>query len=362
MRKIILCLIALGLTCSPAKTQDIELPVADMSKLFFELYQQSGKVPTMFDRLINATDLFLRPENTIFTESVNRVIRQKHITVDSAARIVFNAMFSDFNGKGLLWEDYASPGLQYSKLLEYYNSQICPCLENGLKKSGRLILGPEVLSNCMTSLLRDTAYINTVRRIAGTIAVTELDQLSRSSIIYMYYHCESMKKMFDFISQEGALLNYAEAFYLPRAGLDTAITDNYRLKNFSRLNNIFPAYKNFMPAILKLIEIQRKVPETLMQENKDDAANLSFSKVYYEINQKGKAVLLGAFFFRLKEPTFQAPVTELRFITPDKIKNRAEVLRIIQERLEIVEPPPPPPMDQLPPGIIISPAGPKKNN
>lgn len=333
-----------------------EIPIEPLTQQFYQLYLKNKPESVFLFRMMAVAEKFMQTDNELFTKTVNNVMVKEKISPDSASDLVFKIILDNFIHREYIWDEYPGIHEKADTLFEFYNSKICPCLQQYAAKNTSGILGAEDLDSCVYKLLRDPSYIRQVIQVTRNVTISELAEIIEPEGIYLYLNCPAMRNWYNSYIMQIPLILYVQHFKDYRTDLDNMLLLAFKSKQSTNLSKIFPAYKNYEKDISQLEKIYKTDLFWTMEELPDITGHFRFMKTYFHRLADKSPVLDGQAIFLLQDDTFQSPLEELHFIPPDKIKNQALLLKNLIGDNETVLPPPIPglqlaPADSIPPGF-----------
>ena len=346
--------IILLLTSCSLSAQFYPFPLKKLSKDFGEFYGQTDKTQNFYARLSDASIEFFSSENKLFTSAVTNIAKELKINIDSSAGLVFDSVMNNYI-QNHLWDTDIDVLEKNKELFSYYNSKMCPCVSEKIKYTPHGILDEKGAKDCVSSLITDTSYLNTLRKIAGSKTINELFDISQQAGLFAMQHCFALRQYFVGLVKSSSVDLYLYKIKNRLTNADYVIFTLYQKNDIAGLIALFPEYKKFESHIKQMNAFLSKGRFTILPKQETTTSGLlNFIKTYY-IYQTKKPVIVGQVLYTIKEFLPDAPVLSLKFNSPDRIINKKEIYKELGGN-EMIQPPTEPP-----PGVKIVEVVPKKN-
>lgn len=329
MKKTVSFLIIVILSCR-VTAQTYQLPLKELTASFIDMHAHTNKSGNFFNPLLEASKWFFSTGNKPFISAVSALRKQLKIGVDSSVRLIFDTLMNNYVTNHL-WDEYPGQPEKNVDLFSYCNKTICPCVSAKINKSPSKRLDENDMKDCVVNLATDTAYLNTIKRIAGSMTMNEIYAISQLSPLYSMQHCPELCNYFLSIIKENSA--YLCIYELKRQfrDADHTIIALYNKKDFTGLAAIFPEYKKFEQQIKQVSKLFDQGRMSIYPVQKITAlGSLDFINTYYTY-KNSKPLVLGQVLYTIKEDAFDAPILSIKFLTADKIINKTAVFKELND-------------------------------
>lgn len=345
--------IALLLFCNLIFAQSYQLPLKELTEEFKKIHSQTDKQKNFFERLLHSTNIFFTPSDPLLKSAIISLGKELKINAGESAFLIFDSVMQNYI-QHYQWDEYPGEPEKNKPLFSYYISKICPCITEKIKNSPNGLLDEKATSECIASLAVDTGYINTVRRIAGTMSINEMYEISQLTGLYSMEHCPELSSYFLEIIKNQSVYPYNYELSRQFSHADFTILNYYKEKNYKDLVSLFPEYKKFEQKIkLALSFFANQKSSIHLKEKNDPTGAIIYTNTYFKYINK-KPVIVAQTIIVVNELLPDAVITSFNYFSSDKIANKAALYKeIMNNEIE-------PPME-LPPGVKIVTPLPKKN-
>lgn len=224
---------------------------ADMVKAYASFSKKPLK--NFYEALSNAAEYSFNVFNPHFTKALTETIQQFHLEERNALDSLFKRTLTDLRNNDL-WISSKEIYETQKPILDVYTRFLCPCLTQEVKNTSRMKDLVNAMQTCAINLIKDTAYLNTVKRVAGDKTMNDLLKLQSYMSISIYQDCKIVNDKFN-----ETIFNYP-VYEQYVSGLREAKGEEakkailyFKNKKFDSLSLIFPNYRKFIPELTKLV-------------------------------------------------------------------------------------------------------------
>jgi uncharacterized protein YecT (DUF1311 family) len=298
-------------------------------------FLQAGGKPeiTFFDQLYTATSWVLNVQNPTFRnarkEQQNILMKNGDSLMIKMAETIYKTLPAD-----IFWKNQQVDLLRFQKLLEIANEKLCSCVSDKIRADKKKTVIWALVSQCDSLLNADTAYQARIRTETKRFSHSELLRAQRAVIKYLYANCSFYRRALNSILAEIVLDNYYSFGQTLAQNLEEEIT-RFSNGNPDSLSILFPDHARYKTDIEQSSLLISKKEKWIGNWRREPGTNQSIqTRTYYK---KGiPTIFLGQTICYYEQEDTIIRVKGFRFITPDKIENKTELLNDIN-----IEVPPP---------------------
>lgn len=341
MKKFCLLLLSCALIKN-LQAQSYQLPVRELVDSFCTMHANTEKKDDFFTRLVGASTWFTAPTNVIFSKAVSSLAKDKKISIDTAARMVYDTVVITFINTRM-WDEFPGQPAKDSVIFNLYNNGLCDCVTKALSDNKKKWQAEDGIQKCMTALVGDSAYSNSMRRAAEGRPMEDIMELSGLAGRYSIQHCPAWRSYFLGFLHTITVDMYADRYFDNLRNADMVLYHLYLQKSPKEVAGYFPAYKKYESHIRKAAAVKGDIYSLETRDGKRlKEGQLTFTRTFYKYANK-KPVLTGQVIYVTDEAKPATPLVSIVFITAANIKNKEKLVKELSEREIQVELPPPPP-------------------
>jgi hypothetical protein len=327
--------------------------ITGINKLSAEFGRKYDTVKTatdadFFELLTEVSAAVFTARNKDFVSLLYTTKKEKGGDLHDAAAWIFDTVMYQFTRKYLWNEEDKASVQKFKPVLVIVNKALCECMQpksNNDEETYEILL--ERMRTCGTELIKDTSYVNNIRRNGANVTMADLPVLGRLGTEYAFVNCpllftklsEPMKD----VSAYRTANDLTDIIY----DADKEMAQLYTNKNLEDLKARFPLYQQYEKDLKAVDMVLKTAPFFNQENNKTNALRpFTITKTYYAFDKAGKAVLKGQLAYSVSEEAADAKILSFRFVRPQDIANKASLLKKLNEfemLQEVPMPPPPPP-------------------
>jgi hypothetical protein len=315
--------------------------LTEFNGVFISAKTETGA--TFFDQLYNATNWVLNVQNPTFRSARKEFGKVLNLDGDSLLAKMAYTVYNNLPAE-VFWKDQQVDLIRFQKLFAIANEKLCPCVTDRIKTDTKKTMIWTLVSQCDTLLHQDTAYKIRIQAETQRFALSDLARAQKSIVKYLYANCSAFKMAVNDILITITIDNYFSFGRDHGQTIEDDISRFYQKKPDS-LNIIFPDHSSYESDIKQSSSLIASKAEWMGSVRREPGTRQFIqSRTYYK---EGKpTVLLGQTICYYEQEDTWFSVKGLRFITPDRIENKEELLKGIN-----IQPPPPhPPELRVQPG------------
>ena len=343
--KIFFVLLITLLCINSVNAQKQQSPFESLYAKFVDTYQKIGaENPSQnyVEWIYRTMPILFSSFNSDYLSSIEAFKKSKKIDTETACRIITDSVITKFLKKDI-WSDKETAYLvKHEKVMQYVNQKSCDCIT---EKAGKKFALAEqfltIMEECGKKLMFDTAYSATVRKLAGNITLNELAEISNVGGKYMFLHCPvASDYLWGNVKMNAAVESLYEIEHLPHTyGMRSL--EAYEKGDKKELVKLFPGYAKFANDLNAAVKFNKKKQTSTEDEKKNADGSLTITTTYFKIDEKTDAIqLLSQIIYTASSMEPSAKIVSFYFLTPDKIKDKKNVLAKLK-MVEMIEEPPP---------------------
>jgi hypothetical protein len=303
---------------------------------FSDAFLQAKDKPeiTFFDQLYLATNWVLNVQNPTF-RNTKKEMRNVKLDADSLMIKMADAIYQTLPAE-VFWKDQQVDLLRFQKLLDISNEKLCPCVSSKIQNDEKKTMIWTLIAQCDTQIARDTDTIYKVRmrKEAHRFTHSDLSRAQQLVIKYLYSNCSSFRQAINSILAEIVLDNYYSFGQILAQNLEEDISRFSKSKPDS-LSILFPDHARYKADIEQSSLLISNKTKWVGNWHREPGTNqVMQTRTYYK--KGAPTVFLGQTICYYEQEDTMIRVKGFRFITPDKIENKTELLNDIN-----IEAPPP---------------------
>lgn len=311
------------------------LPVKELTEEYKKIYVRTNTADNVFSRLDETSNSFLSFASPLLTEAVIKISKPGKKEYASGLQMVFDSVLQTFIQNNL-WDEYPAKLELNKEVYTLYNSGICPCITQKINSSPKGFVGANDINECMTSLLSDSSYLNSIRLLNGAKSADDLYEMSKYAMHFLLQKCSRLNSLLTGIIKDKNLPLYFTSIDEELKLLDNSISGTYKKGNFDSLSLLFPGFRKYEPHIKQLISAHNRnqlfqMPVKLIIE---PSGIVTIRKTYF-LSKEKKDTIAGQVEITAKEYKPSAQVLSFKFLLPDKIPDIKEIEKQMEVRNSI---------------------------
>src|SRR5258706_7757726 len=276
---------------------------------------------TFFDQLYKGTEWVLNVQNPVFRNAKKEMAVTSGKAGDSLLLRISDSIYRRLPAE-IFWKDQQVDRIRFQKLLDMSNEKLCPCIKEriGRIKNKRIW---EIVSECDSASTKDPAFADRLKVETKHFAASDLYKAQRYVVKYLYANCPVFRKSLHSILGSVMLDDYHSFGDFLAKDLETDILRFFKTGTDS-LSILFPNYAVYTNDIQSSMELVKKAEWFANREREPGTDNYARIRTYYT---KGKnPVILGQTICLYEQKDISIMVKSFRFIPPEKIKNKEELV------------------------------------
>jgi hypothetical protein len=250
--------------------------------------------------------------NPLFRIALKEISAEKNIEESAAVEELFQKSFKDLLPH--LWINAQEIYTEYYSLFFEYNTKMCPCITKQVKKEDNMNVVLKATNNCIAVIATDTAYLRKSKAYAANKTANELNTLQQYATLYAYQQCSILNiKFSEVILNEPVLSTYFAELESMQMYKGIRVIEHYRDKKFDSLKAIFPAYKNFLPALDKAVKILKQPGITMRPAHVSQTGAAPITEVKFLKNANNGSMITFLAKMKLSTDAFDSNITSFSF-------------------------------------------------
>ncbi|MEO5563062.1 MAG: hypothetical protein ABIR18_06490 [Chitinophagaceae bacterium] len=240
-----------------------------------------------------------------------------------------DSLYNNFSRNYFLLQQNQSS--QFQKIFSLYTEKLCPCLTAKLASDPQLKDIFIIASECEKILLSDNQFIVSLAAEISKIPEGERSALQAYGEKYSYFNCRPYNKAVNDAFIDQVIFNYHEYMQDLSNNLESKIVKLYQQNKRDSLLLIFPDYNTYKKSIENsAVATKSNGPTTTKIKNNGANANIKTYTTTYYVDGKIPTIT-GQVIYTCSFDDVNLKVTSYLYLSPDKIKDKARILKELNE-------------------------------
>lgn len=288
---------------------------------------------SFYSQLYQATEWVLQPENPDFVKLRKELATVLHLKGDSLLVRIGDSIYQSLSQE-VYWKDQQVDIMRFQKILVLGTNELCACINSKLEAGHQNEKIWEIVSNCDTSLSQNAPYIAQIREEAKKFGLNDLRRAQLMVVKFLYTNCSSFRNSINSMLAVKLIDNCNSYTEMVALDLEEKIVRFYKNKRDS-LATLFPDHANYKSDIETAMSYVTKTTGSISRLGHDPSTDqFTRTRTYYVAGKP--STIIGQTVCEYEQDGTSIKVIAFRFISPDKITNKAELLSDID-----VQVPPP---------------------